>query len=157
MSRLMTNATRTSNPAWQAEVNWELRYLAMKEETIEGAMVETTDGELVQRPPTTRWRKAEDGETVDMWLEVWDCFVDVFRPGGKRIRFRVNYRKGRCLTVTDPLARTAGTAGTTGAWGTLPAVRADRPRALTPTGFKWEVARLIGMERADEIVRLLLE
>jgi len=153
----MTTATRTSNPAWQAEVKWERRYLAMTEETIEGAMVETFDGELVERPPTTRWRKAEDGETIDMWLEVCDCFVDLSRPGYERIRFRVNYRKDGRLTITDPRARTAGTAGTTGAWGTLSALRADRPRALTPTGFKWEVARMIGTERADEIVRLLLE
>jgi len=62
----MTTATRTSNPAWQAEVKWERGYLARKEETIEGAMVETTDGELVRRRPATRWRKAVDDETVDM-------------------------------------------------------------------------------------------
>jgi len=153
----MTTATSKSNPGWQAEVKWERRDLAMKEETIEGAMVETTDGELVQRPPTTRWRKAEDGETVDMWLEVSDCSVDVFRPGCERIRFGVNHRNGRRLTFTDPRGRSAGTAGTNGIWGTRPALRADRPRALTPTGFKSEVARLIGVERAEEIVRLLLE
>ncbi len=86
----MTTATRTSNPAWQAEVKWKRGYLAMKEETVKGAMVQTADGELAQRPPTTRWRKAEEGETVDMWLKVSDCFVDVFRPGSERIRFKAS-------------------------------------------------------------------
>jgi len=128
----MSTATRTSNPAWQAEVKWERRYLPMTKETTAAEMEETTDGETVRRPPTTRWREAEEGETVDMWLKVSDCFVDVFRPGGERIRFGVNHRNGRRLTLTDPRARTAGTAGTTGIWGTRPALRADRPRALTP-------------------------
>ncbi|MFI5454730.1 MAG: hypothetical protein ACHRXM_04705 [Isosphaerales bacterium] len=128
----MMTATSNCNPAWQAEVRWERRYVHMEEESAEG-------------------------ETVDTFLKVWDCFADVFRPGGERIRFRVNRRKGRRLTLTDPRDRTAGTAGTTGPWGTLPAPRVSRPRALTPTGFKAEVARLIGTERAEEIVRLLLE
>jgi len=128
----MMTATTNRNPAWQAEVKWEPRYVHMEEETAEG-------------------------ETVDTFLKVWDCFADVFRPGGDQIRFRVNRRDGRCLTFTDLRDRTAGTAGTTGIWGTRPAPRADRPRALTPTGFKAEVARLIGAERAEEIVRLLLE
>jgi len=128
----MMTATTNCNPAWQAEVRWERRYVHMEEESAEG-------------------------ETVDTFLKVWDCFVDVFPPGGERIRFRVNRRDGRCLTFTDLRDRTAGTAGTTGIWGTWPAPRADRPRALTPTGFKAEVARLIGAERAEEIVRLPLE
>jgi len=145
----MTTAASKSIPGWQANVKCEVRYIPMTEET--------TDGELVQRPPTTRWRKTEEGETVDMWLKVSDCFVDVFRPGGERIRFGVNRRNGRHFTFTDPRERTAGTAGTTGPWGTLPALRAAKPRALTPTGFKAEVARLIGTERAEEVVRLLLE
>jgi len=157
MGLLMTAVASKNNPGWQANVKCELRYMPMTEETTAGAIVETTDGELVQRPPTTRWRKTEEGETVDMWLKVCDCFVDVFRPGGERIRFRVNRPTDRHLTFTDPRARSAGTAGTTGPWGTLPAPRAARPRPLTPTGFKAEVARLIGTERADEIVRELLD
>ena len=144
-------------PAWQAEVKSEFRYLPMTAETTEGEPEQTGDGEIVRRPSTTRWRKAEEGETVDMWLKVWSCFVDVFRPGGERIRFRVNRRDGRRLSFTDPRERTAGTAGTTGLWGTRPALRANRPRALTPTAFKAEVARLIGADRAEEIVRQLLE
>jgi len=128
----MMTATTNRNPAWQAELRWERRYVHMEEETPEG-------------------------ETVDTFLKVWDCFADVFRPGGELIRFRVNQRNGRRLTFTDPRDRTMGTAGTTGPWGTWPAPHADRPRALTPTGFKAEVARLIGTEQADEIVRLLLE
>ena len=112
-------ATATSNPIslWQAEVMWKLRYVPMEVETVEG-------------------------EEAVVFLNVWGCFVDVFRPGGERIRFRVNRRDGRRLSFTDPRERTAGTAGTTGLWGTRPALRADRPRALTPTAFKAEVARL---------------
>ncbi|MFI5459012.1 MAG: hypothetical protein ACHRXM_26585 [Isosphaerales bacterium] len=153
----MTTAASKSNPGWQANVKCEVRYIPMTEETTAGAMEETTDGEMARRPPTTRWRRTAEGETVDMWLKVWDCFVDVFRPGGERIRFRVNRPTDRHLTFADPRERTAGTAGTTGPWGTLPALRAAKPRTLTPTGFKAEVARLIGTERADEIIRLLLE
>jgi hypothetical protein len=153
----MATAKCKSNSAWQAEVNWKPRYVPMKAETTEGGLEKTTDGEVVRRPPTTRWRLAEDGEEVDMWLRVCDCSVDVFRPGGERIRFGVNRPNDRHLTFTDPRDRTAGTAGTTGIWGTRPALRAARPRTLTPTGFKAEVARLIGAERADEIVRALLK
>jgi len=117
----MTTAASKSNPAWQAKVKCERRYVPMTEETTDGEMKETTDGEIARRPPTTRWRKAEEGETVDMWLKVADSFVDVFRPGGERIRFRVNRPNERHLTFTDPRERNSGTAGTTGIWGTLPA------------------------------------
>ena len=103
----MTTATRTSNPAWLAEVKWKRRYVAMTAETTEGEMVETTDGERVRRPPATRWRKAEEGETVDMWLDASDYVVDVFRPGGERIRFRVNRRDDRRLSETRLPIRTA--------------------------------------------------
>jgi hypothetical protein len=51
---------------------------------------------------------------------------------------------------------TTGTAGTRGIWGTLPEQRAGSPCSLTPTGFRMEVARLIGADRADEIVRELM-
>jgi hypothetical protein len=153
----MTTATSTGSPVWQAEVKWKRRFVAMTAETTEGETEETADGEGPRTRPTTRWRKAEEGETVDMWLDASDCFVDIFRADNERICFRVNRRDGRRLSFTDPRERTAGTAGTTGLWGTRPALRADRPRALTPTAFKAEVARLIGADRAEEIVRQLLE
>jgi len=136
----MTTATSKSNLAWRAEVKWESRCIPMPEGTPEGEMEETPEN-----------------ETGVSFLKVWDCFVDVFRPGCERIRYRVNRRKDRRLTFTDRRESLAETAGTTGIWGTRPAPRAGRPRALTPTGFQVEVARLIGAERAEEIVRALLE
>src|SRR6266513_426896 len=104
----MTTTATKSKPAWQAEVTREPRYIPVTEETPEG-QAEVT------------------------FLEVWVCFVDVFRPGGERIRFRVNRRKDRPLTVTDPRDRLSGTAGATGIWGTLPPQRPVRPRPLTLT------------------------
>jgi hypothetical protein len=98
-----------------------------------------------------------ENETGVRFVRVWDCFVDVFRPGCERIRYRVNHRKGRCITFTDRREVLAGTAGATGIWNTGPAPRAGRPRTLTPSAFRAEVARLIGDERAAEIVREHME
>ena len=155
----MTTATRTSNPAWQAEVKWERRYLAMMEETIEGAMLDTFDGEQAERPPTTRWKEAEDGGTIDMWLErlATASSISPGRAMNEILVSRVEPPQVWAAHHHDLCAQTAGTAGTTGAWACCPcgSVR-DRPRHYS-TGFKWEVARMIGTERADEIVRLLLE
>ena len=80
------------------------------------------------------------------------CFVDFTRPGCERIRFRVNRRKDRRFTFSDPRGRDAGTAGTTGLWGTRPPMRASRPRSLTPNAFKAEAARLAGEQKAEQIV-----
>jgi hypothetical protein len=135
----MTDVASNTNLAWQAEVTWESRWVPMPEETPEGEMEETPEN-----------------ETGVNFLKVWDCFVEIVRPGCERIRFRVNHRKDRRLTFTDRRESLTGTAGTTGTWGTRPAQRADRTRALTPTAFKVEVARLIGAERAEEIVQALL-
>ncbi len=82
----MMTATSNRNPAWQAEVKSEFRYLPMTAETTEGEPEQTGDGEIVLRPSTTRWRKAEEGETVDVPTRSPECFVDVFRPGGERVR-----------------------------------------------------------------------
>jgi len=136
----MTDVTTNSNLAWRAELKWESRWVPMPEETPGGEMDETLEN-----------------ETGVSFLKAWDCFVDVLRPGCERIRFRVNRRKDRRLTFTDRRESLTGTAGTTGIWGTRPAPRAGRPHAMTPTAFKVEVARLIGAEQAEEIVRELLE
>ncbi len=105
----MTNATRTSNPAWHAELTWERRSIPMTNESPKGETEESPEGEAEVR-----------------FLKVRDCFVDVSRSGEERIRFRVNHRRGCSLTVTDPRDRLFGTAGTTGVWGTRPA-RAGAP------------------------------
>ena len=72
----------------------------------------TSEGEVEETP---------ENETAVSFIRVWDCSVDVFRPGCERIRFRVNHRKGRCITFTDRREVPAGTASATGIWNTRPA------------------------------------
>ena len=102
----MTDVTTNSNLALQAEVTWESRWARIPAETPEGEMEETPEN-----------------EAEDTFFKVWDCFVDVFRPGCEceRVRFRVNRRKDRRLTFTDRRESLTGTAGATGTWGTRPA------------------------------------
>ena len=111
----MTDATSNSNPASRAEVKWESRWIPMPPEG-------TPEGEMEETP---------ENETGVSFLKVWDCFVDVVRPGCERIRFRVNRRKDRRLTFTDRREALTGTAGTTGIWGTRPAARGQAPRLDT--------------------------
>ena len=115
---------------------------------------ELPDDEIGEAPQgeTKRTRELHIAESVD---SVREYFVDVFNAGGVLIRFRVNRRKGRSLSFTDPREQFSGTAGTAGIWGTLPEQPAGKPRSLTPTGFREELARLIGADRAEEIVRSL--
>ena len=136
----MATVKSNSMPIWTADVKREPRFIPIAGRTPEGDVEETPQK-----------------ETGVSFIRVWDCFVDVFRPGCKRIRFRVNHRKGRCITFTDRREVLAGTADATGIWNTRPALRAGRPRTLTPTGFQAEVARLIEAERAAEIVREIME
>jgi hypothetical protein len=63
---------------------------------------------------------------------------------------------GRDVTFSDPRDRNAGTAGVTGMWGTRPAPPVTKPRALQQVVFRIELTRLVGAERADEIVRTIL-
>jgi hypothetical protein len=60
----MTTVTSKSHSAWRAEVTWESRWIRMPVGTPEGEMEETPENETEVR-----------------FLKVWDCFVDVFRPG----------------------------------------------------------------------------
>jgi hypothetical protein len=141
----MTTATET---VWEAKVKWVRRGYtkpAKKPRLATPVMPAGADGELPEE------------KTQDEVGTVCDCFVDVFPPGDERIRFRVNRREGRDLTFTDPRERTAGTAGTTGLWGTLPPLRAVKPRPLTRIEFRAELARLVGAEKAEEIVNDLVK
>jgi hypothetical protein len=144
----MTSATGATKLAWEATVKWVRRYYPVPRETQEVAMPETPASEVVELP---------EDETMVLLDEVWECFVDVSRPGDERIRFRVNHRRGRHLTFTDPRARTAGTAGTTGLWGTLPPIPAVKTRPLTPIEFRAELARLVGSAKAEEITSGLVK
>jgi len=144
----MTIATSVTKPAWTAKVNWVRRYYRIPTETRDVALPETPAVEVEELP---------EDETQVLFGKVWDCFVDVFRPGDERIRFRVNRRKGRWLTFSDPRDRIKGIAGTTGLWGTLPPQPAVKPRPSTLTEFRAELARLIGAEKAEEIINDLLK
>src|SRR5713101_6172323 len=142
----MTPTTSTSKLAWQAEVKRERRYYTTDEFPVadrEGA----PDGVAGETP---------EMQTVEILHSVREYFVEVSKPGGARISFRVNRRRGRHLTFTDSREQFTGTAGTRGPWGTLPEQPAGKSRSLTPTGIRMEVARLIGAERAEEIVRELM-
>jgi hypothetical protein len=89
--------------------------------------------------------------TVEL-LRVWSCFVEIFRPGCGRVLFRVNRTKSGGITFSDSWDCQTGIAGTTGLWGTRPPLRIPRPRSLTPNAFKLEAARLVGKERAEQIL-----
>jgi hypothetical protein len=146
----MTTAASQRKPAWQAELNWESRWIPVAEDTPEDAPAGRT-GETVEGAA----QGTAEGEPVVSFLKVWDCVVEVSAPDCVPLRFRVNRHRGRSLTVTDSRDRFAGTAGVTGLWGTLPPLPANRPASLTLTAFQAELARLVGAERAAEIVRTI--
>jgi len=144
----MTIKTSVTKPAWTAKVTFVRRCYRIPAETREVALPAMPAGEVEDLP---------EAETRDLLGKGSDCFVDVFRPGDERIRFRVNRRKGRWLTFSDPRERITGSAGTTGLWGTLPPQPAVKPLPLTRTEFRAELARLIGAEKAEEIINDLLK
>jgi hypothetical protein len=147
----MTTATSSPKPAWQAEVQWENRSGTRKKRVRKGQIEKTDDGKLV---------KATEDRIDELEYSCMVRVVHVFRPGSEcrcdRIRFQINERDVREITFSDPRERGAGTAGTTGIWGTLPALPTCKPRPLSVTAFRVELARLVGAERADEIIRTIM-
>jgi hypothetical protein len=135
----MSPTTKPKKPVWQAEVRWRKHPYR----SVEPSPPDETG-------PTT------EGATVEVVRWALRCYVEVFVPGGEPILFLVNHREGRKISFTDPRERLTGTAGTTGIWGTRPGQRPGRARTLTPSAFRQEVARLIGPERADEIIQTVL-
>jgi hypothetical protein len=125
----MTEATgKAVSGRWQAEVVTEYRCIPMDE--------------------LTPW-----GDVVTKFCNIGVTFVVISR-GCTAIRFRVNRRDDRPLTFTDTRDEETGVAGSTGLWGTRPPSRpGGRRRSLRPTGFVAEVARLIGTQRATDIVQ----
>jgi hypothetical protein len=123
----MMNAT---GGRWQAEVVTEHRCIPIK-------------------------KKTPCGETVVTFCKVPVSHVVISKPGCEGVRFRVNRRRDRCLTFTDSREQHTGTAGSTGQWGTRPASKPGPRRSLTPIAWTSEVARLIGTQRAEDIVRSL--
>jgi hypothetical protein len=166
MAAMVTPTGSVGRPAWQADVRWERRFYTVTAEIPVVDVAEARElktGEAVPGDRSAKFRalKVEIERTpgkqiVKTLHSAAECFVDMFNAAGVRIRFRVNRRKGRSLTFTDPREQWTGTAGTRGPWGTLPEQPPGKPRSLTPTAFREEVARLIGAERAEEIVRELM-
>lgn len=127
----MMNATGNAlTGRWQAEVVKEYRCIPKHEE----------------KP----W-----GDTVVTFRKIVVSHVVICKPGYEGLQFRVNRRNDRPLTFTDSREQQTGFAGSTGRWGTRVASKRGRRQSLTPTAWIAEVARLIGTERAQEIVRLL--
>jgi len=106
---------------------------------------------------TSKSKPAWQAEVTAKTFEITQQFVDLSHPGGAEFRFRVDRRKGQPLTFTDFREPGTGTAGTTGIWGTLPPQRPAKLCTLTLTGFRFELAELVGAERAEEIIESLTE
>jgi hypothetical protein len=106
---------------------------------------------------TSNSKPAWRAEVAEESCSILQEFVDLSRPGSNEveIRFRVNRRDGRVVSLTDYRGVGTGTAGTTGIWGTLPPRPAAKPCSLSPVAFGLELAGFVGQERADEIVALL--
>jgi hypothetical protein len=125
----MTMTHATAAPAWQAGFTERRIYVRR--------LVETKDGEI-----------KEVSKPLDLF------YVILHRGEGECIPFCVCWPKGR-LTFSDSRECRTGTAGSAGLWGTRPPSQAGKRRSLTPTAWVAEVSRLIGGERAWEIVRSL--
>jgi len=145
----MATAAKTSENAWKAKLTWAI----WECESLRDAPDDPDAGEAKQeeRRSPGRGKAKRAKEVVTLTIPV--CFVDFVRPDCERIRFRITRLKNGRFTFSDRRGQDAGTLGTTGLWGTLPPLRANGPRSLTPTAFKVEAARYVGAERAEEIVR----
>jgi hypothetical protein len=139
----MSTTIKTAKPSWRASVEWERRFFPRPVQVTSAASSDVAAAELEKQP---------SHEPTMVFEPVWHCFVDAVPPGGERIRFRVNHRQGRSITIIDPRDRAAGTRGTTGLWGTLPPPRMFKPRPLTLREFTAELARLIGANRATDVI-----
>lgn len=97
------------------------------------------------------------GQTEITFRKLSVPYVVLRHASGDSICFRINIRRNRPLSFTDPREEKTGTGGSSGIWGTRPTERAGRRRSLTPSSFIAEVSRFIGTERAVELVRLAQE
>ena len=151
----MAIATKVSGAAWDAVVKSRGQcFDGLPPKMQKAVESETAQAEQEQEQEQRLGDERRNGCGEDderHWARV--CVVEFARPGIKPIRFRVNRRKDGTFTFSDPRGRHSGIVGTTGIWGTRPPLRVVRPRSLTPTAFKVQAARYVGKERADEIVR----
>ncbi len=104
---MMTTAAIKSKPAWQAAITWRKRRYTTQEPAKSDDRDESPKKATVEN-------KSPKKAMVEVEHWVRQYYVEPFGPGGESIRFRVNHRKGRRISFTDPRARFTGTAGTTG-------------------------------------------
>jgi hypothetical protein len=167
MRPAMDTPTSQLKPSWQAEIKWKRRFYTVTEEVPAadepGGRSAGARRRARAAAPRAKFRalrveiiQTPEKQIVNTLHSVMECFVDVFNARGDRISFRVNMGDGRDLTFTDPRDKLAGRAGLRGIWGTLPEPPPNPPRPLTPTDFKDVDARLIGPERAEQIVKEIL-
>ena len=151
----MAAAAKTSEYAWKAKLTWRTWKCECLREVPDqpgepGA--EEAEQEERKRPGPEQAQACEGGLRRPVHSEF--CFVDFLRPKCELHSLpRHAASKNGGFTFSDRRGQDAGTLGTTGLWGTLPPLRANGPRSLTPTAFKVEAARYLGAERAEEIVR----
>jgi hypothetical protein len=96
---------------------------------------------------TSSSRPAWHARVTRKEIEITRQFVDLSHAGGAELRFRVDRRRGQPPTVID--FREPGT------WRMLPPERAGKARRLTLNAFRLELAALVGLDRANEVVRSL--
>ncbi len=149
----MATKLEHSAPRWQARLAWVARVVDVE---LHGDEAAKAAAELAEHGiPGNRGfvystiRKVKFIERFAVRSQV----VEFFRPGREPVRFRLNRNKSGQITFTDTREGKMGIAGTTGIWGTRPPPKLHRPRSMTPTAFKVEAARFVGMERAEEILR----
>jgi hypothetical protein len=148
----MATSGEAVKSCWDARLVWEPYYVRINERApvdvdaaAEGAERKIAECSIRTKGPEKLLEKFRV-------VKVWSCLVEVFREGCEPVRFRINYPKSGGITFTDTPECETGIAGTTGLWGTRPPMRVARPRSLTPNAFKVEAARLIGKERAEQIL-----
>lgn len=109
-------------------------------------------------------RRIDDQHTVDgssdepFW--VVDYSVQLARQGCDPIVFPITYRRldgSIRIRFCDQRECFTGVNGTQGMWGTREQKKPGISQSLTPEGWKSEVRRLIGSQRADEIVQEFLD
>ena len=96
--------------------------------------------------------ESPDGEIKIRSVPLDLLYVIVQRSEHEVIPFFVSRRNGR-VSLTDYREQMTGTAGSGGFWDTLPLPKPGRRKSLTPTGWKAEISRLIGSQKAEDILR----
>ncbi len=153
----MTTERVNAMPAWQARVRLSERDVEVE---LRGEEAEEAAAELERDGIPGRPGFMYSPFTVVKFFKtvrVWSLFVEVFRPKCKSVWFRVNRTKSGGITFTDTRDGRTGIAGTTGLWNNLPPIRPERRRSMTSNAFKVEVARFVGMERAEQIVQEIMQ